>query len=313
MGYYVSILIIKMMEQAMKQQYGREAANPYTEGHLTHILEILRQSENPYKALNMEQKFGPLDFLKIMNIMTLITPMASFIDIDEGSIFSATETLAGLKELPNTITLPNTMASVQLLKTDVEAAFLLFHMYARTVLMKKTQLDPDYRRYGSLTPLALYAFKERHNIKYMQWDNSDKRLSVLLGCNLVHSSDDRTDVRYFRDHPENSINIKQFMENQDTLLTPWREKLYTVGSRYHLNYSAKRCKDSGNAAMDMAIAPVLNMALQGHLAQARFRISDVMILDPTDWDSTPPEYDDVANIEHRLQTTKIEMENALYD
>jgi hypothetical protein len=196
---------------------------------------------------------------------------------------------------------------------DYVACHQLFGSFPRSTLMAGKQIG-DYARYARSTPLGLYAFKEHHNINYMQWSIEEEEhpyLAIMLGLGLAHkrhksqyvetevpTKSGYADALDYRTDKELMYPDFTMPEDREQVDSCRRHAYSRGGGKVNLNYISKLLPD-GTDDLDDTLKEVLNsmsstlrdMALQGHACNSSHRVSDAMILHPINWDYLPRSYD----------------------
>jgi hypothetical protein len=182
-------------------------------------------------------------------------------------LYSASKTLAALKEVDNELS---------------KLVGFLYHA-PRGKLMRGSMTLPGNANLGSLTPLALYAFKEVHGVKYSAWDKTDKHLFAFLGKFL------KPIIEYSGELDSVSVEVAR----RDMLLTKSGKKAGTLSAI--TAYKANRVQGININAVCCRIK------YQTWLANVQFR-TEAMILDLNDWDLMPTALDAVSVAEAKPKT-----------
>jgi|19_taG_2_1085344.scaffolds.fasta_scaffold00062_3 hypothetical protein len=254
----------------------------YEAGELTNRREILLEDGK----LKAKDKFTHLDCLKMMNILSkTLNPTK---DASTGK-YLASRLIEDANSLPDEVSFAvgegDNSTTVTVTGEDVRSIIVMFAKATRSTLLAGTQIDPDFRRFGALTPFVLYAFKDARGIQYEDWSLEDEKLGVLLGKALV-------DLPEFR---RQDLSYYEFYDSPYEL-REWRMAAFSrkVPKKDVYNYNINGYPVVLQEFKDYP-KPIICMMLQGWLAHLYNREIDVMILDPENWDAIPKAYDEIKD------------------
>ena len=188
---------------------------------------------------------------------------------------SATETLKNMPDVVDTINGPITKNTVMnMLK-------LIYHAPRSKLLLKPQNKEP---RFGSYTPIFMYAHKLHNNVMYEEWDKDDKWLKFLLGRQLEWLLHFDRDIKIV-------LNDAEFEHNREVMLTT--KTGLNAGNQAALTAykcNAKHVRVETEGGWDYIPMPkmALIMLMQTWICNASVRYtSGCMILDPYNWDAIP--------------------------
>jgi hypothetical protein len=240
----------------------REIRTIYTPGVATEIYEKLESGEK----LKKHEKLSVGDCWKALNMLAKVQP-----------------TKIGKKYSPSSV--------LKNYEGDEAALCKIFRDYMRSAWLRESQLEVDYRRFGNLTPMIMYAFKEHFSIKYTDWDTTDDKIRVLLGYDLTKN---REPIYYdLVDFVRDETLCYIYYDSSDKLKVMSLQKdLCEAYGKKSVNYCVKPYLEHGEPAegwdtVNRSPVTVRNMMLQAHLARPEYRIPGVHILDPIDWENVP--------------------------
>jgi len=311
--------IMRSCDKLMDEQIlnTRRRKGIYSQGFLTSIFEELCELEKTkIKAVN---QLNVSDMLKIVNIMATSIPEGLILSRDSTGILDYISGLDEnvLVEVGGKTTSPTTT----ILGSDVKAAYAIPAFFSRSKWLKGTQTKTDYSRYGVLTPLALYAYKEFYKCTYESWRPVNKQkfewglleddrelngwfdtleyskgLKFLLGHGLTAQKDEVIGL-------EHLAGITNLPEVDHDSMMDIRRLAYTYGGRigYKITNLPRMIPDNKYKAFATYINrlawPLRNILLQGHIANSAYRIPQAHILDLNNWDIVPQPYDGITNHE----------------
>ena len=157
---------------------------------------------------------------------------------------------------------------------EAQLQYLLQIIYytKRSDLMKDSAAkNPSF---AGLTPIFLYAMKDKYGIGYEEWDKEDSYFKVLVS---KQQHDLLVDIPGTEEDWLDKDRIATFREESlgDKPLAGWMSKGITLDDGTKLsNYSLK-----------------LKVLLQTWIANASLRVPEAMILSLWDWDKTPEPFD----------------------
>lgn len=203
------------------------------------------------------------------------------------SQISSTKTFANIPEVLDT---PNGPFSGE----DAKRMLGFLYYMPRGKLIKGTQVKTP--RLGAFTPLAMYAHKLHHNVKYSSWDVKDKYFKFFLGKFLEPLINVRTVPLTIP-----LLDTNDIVNNRKAALTyKSGPKTGSMGklTEYKCNIDhleVGEFEDSEDYTNGVAEFPLpkiaIQMVLQTWLANVQVRDPSSMILDPVNWDRVPDALD----------------------
>ena len=233
------------------------------------------------------------------NFLPHLMPLLASIPLvkDEYGNIKSTETFANM---PIELDTPNGLFPSAVLKRIIG---FLYYMPRSSLLTAPQGKDPTY---GSMTPLVMYAQKRDNGVPYEKWDRKDPQFIYFLGRYLLPLLAIRNDF----------TTIIPVLDDNDIVKARAAALTYKGGPKignvdsltsYKCNitqlmvpkYAEEQQDDESsddpygnelyyNVPLDKII---IRMLLQTWICNASIRRPGVMILDPRNWDATPPAID----------------------
>jgi len=197
---------------------------------------------------------------------TIYPILASVKLIAKDGKFSPSQTLAALGDVIET-------PYLNFSKDQFRGYFMLVTKIAPTAWIRNPMTQEP--KFSALTPLFLAAHKLHNDVDYESWDFEDPAIKHLLSDRLI-------ELRTFKDHDFSTIDklklrdevmlVKKSGEIQDPIKYPTSKTLYIGDMQVKAT----------------ALLPVI--LSQVWLANKKYR-TNLMVLDPNNWDSIPPAID----------------------
>lgn len=141
-------------------------------------------------------------------------------------------------------------------------------------------------RYGSLTPLLMFALKESKGIPYSYWDKTDPKIAYFLSSKLLcHGLLDKS-----------IPDIEKII--------PLRNSYISQGAKGSATYSVTGFNTEAN--INGVDNFVRHMLFQTWIANEDLRDTETMILDPINWDNIPSLLVDKGAIKTPVYTGSLE-------
>ncbi len=235
---------------------------------------------NNAKSFTPPKTFSIDHTLPILAAIPLINTLGE--SYTKGDIISPHKTLANLAHVEYLNT-PNGRVSVDIVTTLLK----IYKETSRSWLVKQMTKNP---RFGSLTPIPMYAFKLYHDIPYEAWDKTEETIKWMLGGSLECLYNFNNDKHGFtKEYYESILGTDIFTSNRTYALT------YGGGKKAGMTdklTSHKMNKVSWPVESNPSFLNSINyMIFQTWLANAEIRDYSCMILNPWNWDNVPETID----------------------
>ena len=170
---------------------------------------------------------------------------------------------------------------------EIGSALMLGYIVPRGSFSKVSQTKAP--RLGALTPLAMYALKERKGIGYNEWDKEDKDIKFFLGRGYLEQL-------VTEPAPKIELSTEEVMYWRNIALRVNSGK--SAGTIRKVTAHNMQAKTLGEYKYSKTHMILL---LQTWLANASLRDTSSMLLDPWDWDRVPEAVDQVTPIAAEAQ------------